>query len=133
MQASNFSTYYQVPYAATQACEAVTRTPIAAHGMDLPFLRENYRNPMFSDAVQLNLFQGTADTRTPNAPSRDEEFFGTIVESRPIVEFVPPVTRQANNVPAVWATQVGASRAFDLEREEIYTNQSYAVFCTEQP
>jgi len=135
MEAFNLSGYSPYAYA---ACSSTVRRPIGSHAMAQPAWSEQLRDPVLSDAVQLNLFKGLAcgtgvGERGPNSTGRDDQFFSVIVEQKPVFELPPPITEESDAVPQIFASQVGNSCGFDIGNDQLYVSQDYQVYCSGKP
>lgn len=139
MEGQNFSTYAPLIMSTAQsayshmsyaACPSVVRTPAGTSGLDHPTWVEKYRDPLLSDAVQLNALKGMACERTANGPTRDDQYATLIIEQRPTFQLPPPVTMESDAVPAVFQSQVGNSCGFDIGYDQIWVSQDYTMYCS---
>ena len=101
--------------------------------MSNPTWSESFRDPRLSDAVTLNAFGGMACERGGTAPDRDDGYFSLVVERRPVMQYAPPATQEADAVPNIFDTQVRNSCGFDIGNDQIYVTQDTALFCTDRP
>lgn len=128
-QGQNLTSYS--PYTRA-ACATTVRSPIGLHGMDHPMWLEQYRDPALTDAVYLNALNGMACDRVANSPTRDDQYFSVVVEQRPVFQLPPEVTRQSDNVPTVFESQVKNSCGFDIGNDQIYVSSDYVLYCSDK-